>query len=77
MYLATADGYRKDFMKIGFTMRHTDMRMTELDKSSGQGTKGYNVLARFYIKNPKQFEKNYTVTLPQIGKILEESGSII
>ncbi|WP_193225787.1 GIY-YIG nuclease family protein [Pseudoalteromonas distincta] len=57
IYLATADGYRKDFMKIGFTMRHTDTRMTELDKSSGQGTKGYNVLARFYVKNPKQFEK--------------------
>ncbi|WP_100915961.1 GIY-YIG nuclease family protein [Pseudoalteromonas spongiae] len=56
VYLATADGYRDDFMKIGFTMRHTDKRMKELDQSSGQGAKGYKILARFYVKNPQLLE---------------------
>lgn len=56
VYLATADGYRPDYLKIGFTLRHTTTRMKELDSNSGQGAKGYRILARVYAANPQLLE---------------------
>ncbi|CAG9298187.1 GIY-YIG nuclease family protein [Celerinatantimonas diazotrophica] len=57
VYLATADGYRTDFLKIGFTKHHTSTRMSQLNNSSGQGAKGYRILARFYVKHPRDLEQ--------------------